>query len=64
MKEKLHKLKEKVKNHKELTEEEKSNTIKKIEEWIAEDKAEGLLVAELTNISKKLLPILEEIGLI
>ena len=64
MKEKLKKLKEKVKSHKEMTEEEKSNTIKKIDEWILEDKAEGIFIEELMEISKKIVPILEEIGLI
>jgi len=63
MKEKLKLVKEKVKNHKEMSEEEKSNTIKKIDEWILEDKAEGTIVNELVEASKKIVPILEEIGL-
>ena len=64
MKKKLESLKEKVKNHKDMDENEKSNTIKKIDEWLLEDKAEGLFYEELTEISKKITPILEEIGLI
>jgi len=64
MKEKLKEVKKRVKAHKEMSEEEKSNTIKKIDEWILEDKAEGIIVNELTEISKKIVPILEEIGLI
>ena len=64
MKKKLEDLKQKVKNHKDLEENEKTNTIKKIDEWLLEDKAEGIIANELINISKKLTPILEEIGLI
>ena len=64
MKEKLKILKERVKEHKNLSEEEKSNTIKKIDEWLIEDKAEGIFINELIDISKKIVPILEEIGLI
>ncbi len=63
MKEKLKTLKERVKKHKDMSEEEKSNTIKKIDEWLLEDKAEGIFIKELTEISKKVVPILEEIGL-
>ena len=64
MKEKLEQVKEHIKNHKNMSEEEKSNTIKKIDEWLLEDKADGTIVAELTEISKKIVPILEEIGLL
>jgi len=64
MKEKLESLKEKVKKHKDMDENEKSNTIKKIDEWLLEDKAEGIFIEELMEISKKIVPILEEIGLI
>ena len=64
MKEKLKQVKEHIKNHKSMNEEEKSNTIKKIDEWLLEDKADGTIVAELTQISKKIIPILEEIGLL
>ena len=64
MKEKLKKLKDHIKKHKDMSEEEKSNTIKKIDEWLLEDKAEGTIVAELTELSKKIVPMLEEIGLL
>ncbi len=64
MKQKLEDLKQKIKNHKDLSEEEKSNTIKKIDEWILEDKAEGIFFNELIELSAKIKPILEEIGLI
>ena len=64
MKKKLEKLKEHIKNHKDLDESEKTNTIKKIDEWLLEDKADGIIIGELTEISKKIVPLLEEIGLI
>ena len=64
MKEKLKQVKEHIKNHKSMSEEEKSNTLRKIDEWLLEDKADGTIVAELTQISKKIIPILEEIGLL
>jgi hypothetical protein len=64
MKEKLEQVKEHIKNHKSMSEEEKSNTIKKIDEWLLEDRADGTIVAELTEFSKKVVPILEEIGLL
>ncbi len=63
-KEKLEKIKDAIKNSKSLSEEEKSNSLKHIEEWRLEDKAEGLFYEELANISDKLKPILKELGLI
>jgi hypothetical protein len=38
--------------------------MKKIDEWILEDRADGTIVAELTEISKRVVPILEEVGLL
>ena len=64
MKKKLEELKQRVKNHKDLSDSEKTNSIKKIDEWLLEDKAEGIFASELIDISKKIVPILEEIGLI
>ena len=63
-KEKLEKIKDAIKNSKYLSEEEKSNSLKHIEEWRLEDKAEGLFYEELANISDKIKPILKELGLI
>ncbi len=60
----LERIKDAVINSKELSEEEKSNTLKHIEEWLAEDKASGLLYEELLNITNKIEPILAELGLI
>ena len=58
---------EKIKDHIEkldLSEEEKSNAWRHIEEWYAEDKAWGSLIGELAKISPKIEAILVELGLI
>ncbi len=57
-------IKERIEESKELNQEEKSNTIKHIEEWYAEDKAFGTFIAELAKISPKIEAILIELGLI
>ncbi len=48
----------------ELSEEEKSNAWKHIEEWYEEDKAFGTLYEKLSEISPKIEAILNELGLI
>jgi hypothetical protein len=48
----------------ELSEEEKSNAWKHIEEWYAEDKAFGTLYEKLAEISPKIEAVLAELGLI
>jgi len=63
-KEHLEKIKEAVTNSKELTEDEKSNSLKHIEEWLAEDKASGIMYEKLLEVTKKLEPILAEMGLV
>lgn len=62
--EKLEKIKEAIKNSKNLSEEEKSNAISHIKEWYEEDKAFGLLIEELLKMSEKFEPILDELGFI
>lgn len=57
-------IKERVTTAPELSEAEKSQTIKRIEEWIAEDKAEGIFYEELLDITVNIKPILAELGLI
>ncbi len=47
-----------------LPEEEKSNTLKHIEEWYAEDQAFGTLYQQLAEISPKVEALLQELGLI
>jgi len=60
----LEKIKSAIKDSKELSEEEKSNSLQHVEEWLAEDKASGIVYEELINISTKIKPILSELGLI
>jgi hypothetical protein len=48
----------------ELSEEEKSNAWKHIEEWYAEDKAFGTLYEKLAEISPRIEALLAEMGLI
>lgn len=66
MKAKLVRLKEEIKKSDKLKEEEKEQALSKINEWYLEDKAEqaGVIGKELVEISTKITPILEEIGLI
>jgi len=59
----LERIKDAIKNS-ELSEEEKSNAWKHIEEWYREDKAFGALYEKLAEISPKIGALLEEIGLI
>ncbi len=62
--EKVEKLEKAVKEAEHLTPEEKSMTLEKIAEWKLEDKAFSLLPLELEKLSEKIVPILEEIGLL
>ena len=47
-----------------LSQEEKSDSFKRIEEWYAEDKAWEALMVELSSISPKVKAFLAELGLI
>ncbi len=47
-----------------LSEEEKSNAWRHIEEWYAEDKAWGTFLADLAKVSPKIEALLTELGLI
>ncbi|NPA28393.1 MAG: hypothetical protein GXN91_05075 [Epsilonproteobacteria bacterium] len=64
---KLEQIKDAIANS-DLSEEEKSEAFKLIEEWYIEDKAMEMLFKELgeklSKISAKLTPILKELGLI
>jgi len=58
---------EKIRNHiakSNLSEEEKSNSFKHIEEWYAEDKAFGTLYEKLAEISPAVESLLAELGLV
>ena len=48
----------------ELSEEEKSDSFKRIEEWYKEDKSFGSLYQELAQISPKIEALFAELGLI
>jgi len=60
----LEAIKENIDKSDALTQEEKSNSFKHIEEWYAEDKAWDSLMAELSSLSPKIKAILAELGLI
>ena len=60
----LEAIKEHISKHAGLSEEEKSNAFKHIEEWYAEDKAWGSLAVELAKISPKIEAIMAELGLV
>lgn len=59
----LEKIKESIAASDTLSEQEKSDGVKKVEEWIAEDKGFGLLYDELAKLSAKFEPLLQELGL-
>ena len=58
----LEKIKEAVHQSDKMSDEEKSSSVKIIEEWAIEDKALGLLSEELLKISAGIKPILSELG--
>ena len=60
----LEKIKEAVTNSEILNESEKSQTMQRIDEWILEDKAEGILYQELIELANGIKPLLAELGLI
>lgn len=59
----LEKIKEHIVSSPLLDESEKSQGVKMVEEWIAEDKGFGLLYAELVKLSAKFDPLFKELGL-
>ncbi len=63
-KERLERIKEAVYSMDKISKEEKSLSIQKIEEWYAEDKGMSLLTEQLSSISKEIMPILKEMGLL
>lgn len=60
--EKLENIKNAIKVSGELSEDEKSQTIKHLDEWILEDKAEGVFYEELVSLASGVRPILKELG--
>jgi len=62
-KEHLEKIKDAVVNAKELSDNQKSDSVKRIEEWVMEDKAFGTLEEELLEISEYFETLFAELGL-
>lgn len=60
----LETIKENIDKTDTLSQEEKSDSFKRIEEWYAEDKAWESLMAELSEISPKVKTVLADLGLI
>ena len=62
--ENLEKIKNAVLEAKHLNENEKSETVQRLDEWIVEDKAEGLFYEELLDITQGMKSILKDLGFI
>jgi hypothetical protein len=62
-KEHLEKIKDAISNSEKLNEEEKSDSVKRVEEWIVEDKAFGTLKEELLEVSEYFEILFAELGL-
>ncbi len=60
----LEKIKENIDKSNALSEEEKSDSVKRIEEWYAEDQAWGTFIREISEISPQIKSILAELGLL
>jgi pheromone shutdown protein TraB len=60
----LEKIKETIDKSDTLTEEEKSDSMKRIEEWYREDMASGTFMQELSELSPTIKALLAELGLI
>jgi len=63
MRQKLDNIKEAIHKTDDITADEKTLAVKKIEEWYVEDKAMALLPEQLMQITKRIRPILVEMGL-
>ena len=60
----LETIKENIDKSNALSQEEKSDSMKRIEEWYAEDRAWEALMAELSEFSPKVKTILADLGLL
>ena len=60
----LEKVQDGIKESTLLSDEEKSLTMRYIDEWLLEDRAEGTLYNELANLASGIKPMLAELGLI
>lgn len=59
----LEKIKEEVHNTEMLSDEQKSDSVKRIEEWVLEDKAFGTLKDELIQVSVFFEKLFAEMGI-
>jgi hypothetical protein len=62
--EKYEKLKDAIIQSGNLSEDEKTQSVKHIEEWITEDRAFGLIYDELVEVSEAFKEIFKELGLV
>jgi len=62
-KEHLEKIKAAISNSEKLNDEEKTDSVKRVEEWITEDKAFGTLKEELLEVSEYFEILFAELGL-
>ena len=60
----LEKIKDTIDKSDTLTEEEKSDSMKRIEAWYREDMASGTFMRELSELSPTIKALLAELGLI
>jgi DNA phosphorothioation-dependent restriction protein DptG len=60
----LERIKEGIQKHPHLSEEEKSNSMRHIEEWYREDQAWGTFIEKLSEVSPKIKALLMELGLL
>ncbi|PHR55452.1 MAG: hypothetical protein COA44_10375 [Arcobacter sp.] len=60
----LEKIQDGIKDSTVLSDEEKTLTMRHIDEWLLEDRAEGTLYNELINLASGIKPMLAELGLI
>jgi len=60
----LEKIKDSIDKSDRLTEEEKSDSVKRIEEWYREDMASGTFMKELSELSPTIKALLAELGLL
>ena len=60
----LEKIKDSIDKSDTLSEEEKTDSVKRIEEWYREDMASGTFMQELSELSPTIKALLAELGLI
>jgi len=60
----LETIKENIDKSNALSQDEKSDSMKRIEEWYAEDQAWEALMVELSEISPKVKTVLSDLGLL